>query len=218
MKMRSVFIAMMMFFASILAQAQDAAGLVTQVRSQYQQRFDSQGHYINNPQLQAQFIANQNAAIAKLRASGFVKRSVTVNNNFMDDLVVTISIVQQNGLFAGLLVERNKYDNKSDEEQLRLFDIPLLLKGMSVLNYNGVSMVSINSTALTPEQGGEIGIRYPTDYKKNTFAVAHFEVLKTTAGDVSFFTPARKSFGEVDLDVWFNIFSQDFGISGVTFQ
>ena len=136
----------------------------------------------------------------------------------MEDLVVTISLVQQNGTFAGLLVERSKYDSKSDEEQLRLFDIPLLLKGMSVLNYNGVSMVSIKSPALTSAQGGEVGIRYPTDYKKNTFAVANFEVLKTTAGDVSFFTPARKSFSAVDLDVWFNIFSQDFGIRSVSFQ
>ncbi len=220
MKSRSIFIGIVLILSGIFAQAQEATALVTQARTLYRQRYDAQGRYINNPQLQAQFIANQNAIIKKIKTAGYAKRTAVVTNDFMEDLVVTISLVQEtNGLFAGLLVERNKYDNKSEEEALRLYDLPLLLKGMSVLNYNGVSMVGVSSQQITAQQGGEINIRYPTDFKKKTFGVAKFAVLKTTVGDFSFFTPVeRKSFNRVELDVWFNLFAQNFGIKSVSFR
>lgn len=199
--------------------SQEAAATLRQIQISYNLRFDNTGHYINNPAVRDQFIATQNAAVQKLRAAGNLQKSFRVTNNALSDLVVTVSLVQEtNGVFAGLLVERSHYDSRDEEALLRLFNIPILLNGMDVLTYNGVSLVHLQSSALSPEQGGTISIRYPTDYQKRTFAQADFAVLKTTAGNLSFFTPARVWFSQVSLDIWLNIFAQNFGVQAILFK
>lgn len=190
-----------------------------QVQASYHARFDSTGKYINNPAVRDRFIAQQNAVIQNLRAAGKLQKSIRITNNVMSDLVITVSIVQEPGAeLAGLLVERNKYDNNDEAAQLRLFNIPILLHGMDVLMYNGVSVISLKSQQLTPQGGGLISIKYPTDYKNRTYSQADFEVLKATSGVLAFFTPAKVGITRAEVEIWVNIFSQDFGVESISLK
>ena len=216
--MKSIFM-FVFIFTSQLVFAQTATELMQQVHVSYRQRFDSTGKYINDPVVRDRFAAQQNTVIQKLRASGMLQKSIRVTNNVMSDLVITVSIVQEPGaVLAGLLVERNKYDNKDEAAQLRLFNIPILLKGMDVLMYNGVSVINLKSQNLTASGGGVVSIKYPTDYKKRTYAQVDFAVLKTTTGVLSFFTPAKASFSRAEIDIWLNIFAQNFGVSSISLR
>jgi hypothetical protein len=216
--MRSILLVVLLFAGEFVL-AQSAAELMHQVHAAYRARFDSTGKYINDPAARDRFIAQQNAVIQKLRATNRLQKSIRITNNMMSDLVVTVSIVQEPGpVFAGLLVERNKYDNKDEMAQLRLFNIPILLKGMDVLRYNGVSVINLKSQQVSADAGGLISIKYPTDYKKRTYGQADFNVLRTTTGVMSFFTPAKAGFSRAEIEIWLNIFSQNFGVESISFK
>lgn len=208
----------MTFVAGAPAFAQEAAQILAQIRAENKQRYNS-GGFINDPALTARFSASQKAAIARLRANGNLRRSFTITNNAMSSLVITVSLVQErSGQFAGLLVERNRYNNANEEASLRLYNIPILLNGMNLFGMNGVTLVSIKSQQLTPATGGRMTISYPTNYKSNTFGSASFDILKSTAGDMAFFTLERRGFSRAEVKVWTNIFAQNFGVEQVNFK
>lgn len=200
------------------ALAQEAAQILAQIRAENKLRYNS-GGFINDPALTARFSASQKAAIARLRANGNLRRSFTITNNAMASLVITVSLVQErDGKFAGLLMERNRYNNANEEATLRLYNIPILLNGMNMFGMNGVTLVSIKSQHLTPEAGGRMSITYPTNYKNNTFGSVSFDILKSTAGDMAFFTLQRRGFNRAEVKVWTNIFAQNFGVEQVVFK
>ncbi|MBY0553168.1 hypothetical protein K2P97_01480 [bacterium] len=204
---------------STAAYSQEATEILRQIHQQYTQRFDASGRFINDANLTAKFSANQIAAIQKLRANGNLQKSISINNDVMANLVITVSIVQEkNGQLAGLLVERSQYDNKAEEAFLRLYNIPILLGGMDVFTLNGSSLVNLKSAQLTADQGGVISIKYPTNLKSNSFDQVTFNVLKSTTGEFNFFTAQRTWFSQVMLTIWVNIFSQNFGVEKVTFK
>lgn len=216
--MKSLLIILSLVFSST-AFSQEATEIVRQIHEQYNQRFDANGRFINDAALTARFSANQLAAIQKLRANGNLQKSIRITNDAMANLVITVSIVQEKtGQLAGLLIERSKYDSKSEEALLRLYSIPILLGGMDVFTLNGASLVNLKSTQLTAEQGGAIAIKYPTNLKSNTFDQVTFNVLKSTTGEFNFFTAQRTWFSQVMLTIWVNIFSQNFGVEKVTFK
>lgn len=215
--MKSFFVLFSLLFA-VQAYSQTATEIMAQIRAENKLRYNDKG-FINDPALTARFSASQKAAIAKLRAGGNLKRSFRATNNAMASLVITVSLVQETtGQVAGLLVEKSKYDNANDEASLRLLNIPILLNGMNLFGYNGVTLVSIKAQQLTPEQGGRMMIKYPTNYKSNTFGEVAFDILRTTAGDMSFFTTSRVGFSQAVVNVWFDIFSQNFGVKSVTLR
>lgn len=216
--MKSLLMLLSLVLSSV-AFSQEATQIMTQIHQQYSQRFDADGRYINDPNLTAKFAANQLAAIQKLRANGNLQKSIRITNDAMSNLVITVSIVQEKtGQLAGLLVERSQYDNKAEEAFLRLYSIPILLGGMDVFTLNGASLVNLKSPQLTPEQGGAVVIKYPTNLKSNTFGQISFNVLKSTTGEFNFFTAERVWFSQVALNIWVNIFSQNFGVEKVTFK
>lgn len=213
----SVLVLAVQVFAST-AWSQQATELVNKAATLYRTRFDAAGKYIDNAGAREQFIKQQNAIVAQVRAGGFVARNAKVYNNVMSDVVVTVSIVQEAGKLVALMVERTKYNNKVEEENLRFYSIASLLRGKTAFQYNGTPMVVIKSQQLTAEQGGMLAIKYPTNFKNNTFAETRFDILRTTAGDLAYFTPSRTGFTRIDLDIWVNIFAQNFGIEKVSFR
>ncbi|MEQ1721655.1 MAG: hypothetical protein ABL930_00675 [Pseudobdellovibrio sp.] len=216
--MKTFFI-ILAILGSVSAFSQEATETMRQIHEQYNQRFDASGRYINDLNLTAKFSANQNAAIQKLRTNGNLLKSVRITNDAMSDLVITVSIVQEKtGQLAGLLIERSKYDTKSEEALLRLYSIPILLGGMDVFTLNGASLVNLKSQQLTADQGGMLSIKYPTNLNNNTFDQVSFNVLKTTTGEFNFFTVQRTWFSLIALKIWVNIFSQNFGVEKVTFK
>lgn len=206
------------FVTGTQAFAQEAAQILAQIRAENKLRYNNNG-FIDDPALTARFSASQKAAVARLRNNGNLRRSFAITNNAMSNLVITVSLVQErDGQFAGVLVERNKYNNANEEATLRLYNIPILLNGMSLFGLNGVSLVSIKSQQLVPATGGRMAIKYPTNYKNNTFGEVSFDILKSTAGDMAFFTTDRRGFSRADVKVWTNIFAQNFGVEQVTFR
>ena len=93
-----------------------------------------------------------------------------------------------------------------------------LIRGKTAFQYNGAPIVVIKSQQLTPEQGGMLAIKYPTNFKNNSFGEARVDILRTTAGDLAFFTPSRTGFTRIDLNIWVNIFAQNFGIDKISFK
>ena len=199
-----------------------SAALMQSVVQQYNQRFNSSGQYIVDNQARDRFIAAQNSAIAQIRASGAANRSVKVYNDAFigSDIVVTVSLVQDpTAGVVGFMIERNKYTSPEDQEGLRFITLNMLMgNGRSLYSTNGVDLVRVSSQNLPPTSGGEVLIKYPTNAHNNTTELAKFEVLKTTVGDFSLFTPDRKGFSRIDLSVWVDIFSQNFGIKSFTFR
>jgi hypothetical protein len=200
------------------AWSQQASELVNKTAQLYRTRFDAAGKYIDNAQARQQFINQQNAIVAQVKAGGYLARNVKVYNNVMSDVVVTMSVVQQAGQMVALLVERTKYNNKVEEENLRFYSMDSLIRGKTAFQYNGAPIVVIKSQQLTPEQGGMLAIKYPTNFKNNSFGEARFDILRTTAGDLAFFTPSRTGFTRIDLNIWVNIFAQNFGIDKISFK
>ena len=201
------------------AYAQEAAQIMAKVKADYGERFNQNGVFIDDPALTARFSASQNAAISRLRTNGNLKKSVRITNNVRPGLVITVGLIQEtSGEFVGLLIERSQYTNANEEGTLRLLDIPVLRSGRSLFNYNGISLVTIKSEQLGRTQGGRISIRYPTNVKANTFANATFQILKTTAGDLGFFTTGRAGFSQVQVQVWVDLLAQNLGVERVTFK
>ena len=215
--MHAVILSVVMFL-SVSAFSQDVTEAMRQVQKSYNQRFDSAGKYLDNPTQRDQFTAFQNTVIHRLKTAGNVQKFFHINNNVMAGMVFTVSLVlEKSGKFAGLLVERSSYATKNDEALLRLYGIPILLGGMDAFSFNGKSLVTLKSQSLNADQGGVVSIKYPTNFTSHTFDQADFSVTKNSAGSFSFFTPAKRSFSQVKLDIWVNLLAGNFGVKSVLF-
>lgn len=205
-----------------LLAAETATEIVEQVIRDYGKRFDSNGKYIDNIQLTENFIKSQNAAIQKIKANKYNKKSIKITNTADSKLVVVVTVLQENtsGNLAGILVERSRYDTKMQESLLRVYNMNTLNAGMAAVRYEGKDLVHFKSSNMNPLTGGNIVIRGVSDFKANTYTNAEFKINRAnnnTSADFNFITPSNMTFAEIKLDVWYNIFSQNFGISKVTF-
>ncbi len=215
-----IIIATVLFLSALTTNAQlmTAAQILNQIHIEYAKRFDSNGHYIDDPNLTNQFKASQLNAIQILRQNKMIGQSFQIRNSAMPDLIITVSVVQEQNLdFSGLLIERNKYDHPDSEALLRLFDFPILNAGMSLFSMNGNSVVHIKAQNLTAKNGANIIVRYPIDFNKNQFDQSILSVIRTAQG-FTFRAPNQAPLRSMNLDVWYSIWSQDFGVNGVTFQ
>jgi hypothetical protein len=220
MMIKSIFLTLTLVFSTLAVHAQSitATQILNQIHTDYAKRFDSAGRYIDDQNLTDQFKNSQLQAIQFLRQNKMIGQSFQIQNSAMSDLVVTVSIVQEKNLdFAGLLVERNKYEARNSDALLRLFNFPILAGGMSMLTFNGSTVVHLKSMNLTPTAGGVVVLKYPTDFNSNQFSQTQISIAKTQQG-FSFKSPAGASFMTLFLKVWYSIFSQNFGIENVSFQ
>lgn len=195
-----------------------ASQILNQIHTEYAQRFDSAGRQIDDQNLTNQFKASQIQAIQILRKNNMIGQSFQIKNSAMSNLIVTVSIVQeQNSDFAGLLIERNKYDHPDSEALLRLFNFPILAGGMSTLTFNGATVVHIKSQGLNSAEGGTVVLKYPTDFNSNQFSQMPIAIFKDRQG-FAFKSPAGGVFQTMFLQVWYKLFSKNFGIENVSFQ
>ncbi len=213
-------VSIVLFFSALISQAQlmTASQILNQIHIEYGQRFDSNHHYIDDQNLTNKFKASQLNAIQILRQNKMIGQIFQIKNSAMADLIITVSVVQEQNLdFTGLLIERNKYDLPDSEALLRLFDFPILNAGMSLYSMNGNSVINIKAQNLTAQNGANIIVRYPTDFNKNQFDQSILSVVRAAQG-FTFRAPNQAPLRSMNLDVWYSIFTQDFGIKGVTFQ
>ena len=212
-------VSVFLFFSVLTSQAQlmTASQILNQIHIEYGQRF-SNGKYIDDLNLTAKFRSSQLNAIQILRQNKMIGQSFQIRNSAMAVLIITVSVVQEQNLdFAGLLIERNQYASADSESLLRLFDFPILNAGMSLYSMNGNSVINIKAQNLTAQNGANIIVRYPTDFNKNQFDQSIVSVIRTAQG-FTFRAPNQAPLRSMNLDVWYSIFTQDFGIKGVTFQ
>ncbi len=212
-------VSIVLFFSALTSQAQlmTASQILNQIHIEYGQRF-SNGKYIDDLNLTAKFRSSQLNAIQILHQNKMIGQSFQIRNSAMADLIITVSVVQEQNLdFAGLLIERNQYASADSESLLRLFDFPILNAGMSLYSMNGNSVINIKAQNLTAQNGANIIVRYPTDFNKNQFDQSIVSVIRTAQG-FTFRAPNQAPLRSMNLDVWYSIFTQDFGIKGVTFQ
>jgi len=195
-----------------------ATQVLTSIHQQYSQRFDSQGRYIDDSQLTEKFKKQQLQAIQWLKQNKLVGSSVQIKNTAMSDLIITVSIVQEsNGEFAGLLIERSKYDTPSAEALLRLFNKPILAGGMSVFTFNGNSVIHLQSEGpLDSISGGVIKVTYPKDYNKQKFEKLGLMIQNNQGFKIVQLN--GQTFQSFTLDIWYSIFSQNFGVTQITFN
>jgi hypothetical protein len=190
----------------------------SQIRSvavEFNKRFLN-GKNIMTPAIRDAFIAKQSGLIAQWRRNGKLVRSIQVHNSFQSSLVFTVSAIQDGGRFLGAVVEKNRYDDKNDQASLWVYSIAQLKKGRSLFRNGNVDLITIRSDNLTPENGGEVYVKYPTNVKNNTFAETGISVLKSTTGNFSFFTLDRKGFSVINLHIWINIFDgPNYGVDKV---
>lgn len=217
---QNFFISLAVIFSGVFANSQvlTATQILNQIHVEYNQRFDSNHQYINDPALTQKFKASQLNAIQILRQNKMIGQSFQVHNSAMTDLIITVSIVQElNQDFAGLLVERSKYATPDAESLLRLFNFPILNGGMDMFTMNGGSVINLKSQNLTAAAGGMINVKFPVDFNKGQFSQAQISLIRTVSG-FKFAAPNGAAFSAMNLQVWYSIFSQDFGVSNVSFQ
>lgn len=221
---QKISVSLFLFFAALTvtvdtnAQALTATQILNRIHFEYAQRFDSNGRYIDDQNLTNRFKASQLNAIQILRQNKMIVQSFQIRNSAMADLTITVSIVQEQNLdFAGLLIERNKYDHPDSEALLRLFNFPILAKGMSLFSLDGNTVASVKSQGLTAENGGFVLVKYPVDFNSDQFDQVELALVRTASG-FTFKTPNGTGFSTMILEVWYNIFSQNFGVENVTFQ
>lgn len=219
--MKIIYLSSIVFFLLFATQsyAQTATELMDTALAAYNTRFDANKVYIDNPVARAAFIQKQNQLVTQIKNSGFVKRNFKIFNNVMSEMFITVSLVQEtNGQFAGLIVERSRYSTDREQETLRLYNLPVILGGISAFQFSRASLAFIKSQRITAVDGGTITIKYPTNFAANTFEEVGFQVLKSTTGDFAFFDLDTKWFSRMDLNIWVKLLSQNFGISSITFS
>ncbi len=214
----SIITSLLLSSFAVHAQVMTATQILNQIHFEYAQRFDSNRKFIDDPNLTNKFKASQLQAIQILRQNKMIGPSFQIKNSAMSDLIVTVSIVQELNMdFAGLLVERNKYDHPDSEALLRLFNFPILAGGMNTLTLNGATVVHLKSLNLNPTTGGVVVLKYPTDFNNNEFSQSQISIVKTSQG-FTFKAPTGNSFQTMFLQVWYRLFSQNFGVENVSFN
>ena len=217
---QNLFISLAVIFSGLVANSQvlTATQILNQIHFEYAQRFDSNHQYINDANLTNKFKASQLNAIQILQQNKMIGQSFQIHNSAMSDLVITVSVVQElNQDFAGLLVQRNKYDSPDAEALLRLFNFPILNSGMDMFRLNGGSVINLKSQNLIAALGGILNIKFPVDFNKGQFNQVQISLVRTANG-FKFTAPNGASFSALNLQVWYSIWSQDFGVSNVSFQ
>jgi hypothetical protein len=208
----------MNFFTATQASTASVEGLVNSIGTEYSKRFSS-GRSVLTPKSRDEFIAKQSGLIAKLKREGKMKRSIRVLNSFRSSLVYTASIVQENGRFVGIVIEKSKYDNKDDQAGLWIYSVSQLKRGRSLFNSGGVDFIAVRSGSMSAENGGEIYVKYPTNVKSNTFGETGISVVKSPTGEFNFFTLNRSAFSQIMLNIWVNPFDgPNYGISRVVIR
>ena len=203
--------------AQVQAQTLSASHYLTEIHILYSQRFDQNGKYIDDPAKTAAFSQRQLQVIQILRQNKMIGSSFQIFNTKMNSLVITVSAIQEtNNQFVGLLIERSQYDNANTASFLRLFDFAVLNGGMDVLRFPEGTVIRVNGLNLTAF-GGQLQITYPLDFNQQQFAtsVLTMNVDHTTT---IFLSPEQKAFSKMTLDLWFKIFSQNFGVRQISFQ
>ena len=199
------------------AQAQTASEYLNEMHILYNQRFDQNGTFIDDPAKTAAFSEKQMQVIQTLRNKGHIGQAFQIYNTAMQNLVITVSVVQElNHNFVGLMIERSQYDNATTASFLRLFNFTILLGGMDVLRLQEGPVIRLQSTGLTAA-GGKIKIRYPLDFNRGEFAESVI-TINSEGSKTDFLNPDSKSFSVMTLDLWFKIFSQNFGVREVIFE
>ncbi len=217
---KNLTITLVLFFSALVvnAQTQTAKEILKQIHVEYAQRFDSTGKYINDLNLTTKFRASQLNAIQILRQNKMLGQSFQIRNSAMADLVITAYVVQENNSnFAGLLIERNQYASADSESLLRLFDFSILTKGMDLLRYNNRTVMNLKIDSLSVTTGGTLILKFPTDFNNNQYSQTAITLVQTPAG-FTFKTAAGDGFSVMNMDIWYSIFSENFGVNSVTFQ
>lgn len=201
------------FLISGSLQAHEALDTMRQVLERHNQRFSADHKFINDFSLNSKFSDFQNSAIRKLRNNGNILKSIRVTNNIKSDLVINVSLIQErNGLFVGLIVERSRYNSKLEESYLKFYSFWGLNKGEELYSYNNVSVVTIQSVNLKVEDGGRMTIKYPTNFKNNSFDELKFDIVKNEDGVFDFLSLEKRWIKQISLKAWLRLFSLNFGI------
>ncbi len=193
------------------------AAEIREIRIKYNARFGADGKLSENSKGRKRFIKAQDELAAKLRREGKVGKSIDVHNSYMKDTVIKVSVLRENGSIAGILIERNKYATKEDAASLRFFDARSMQNNTVLMNYNNVDVISFKADQFTSENGGEVAVKYPTNFKNNTFGETKFLISKNAEGEFSF-SKDSVEFSRIDLHIFIKIFGGiNFGIDNVNF-
>ncbi len=201
------------------AQAQTAVKMLEQLQKLHNQRLDADGVVIEDDALTQNFINEQNKVITALKNGKLLGYSFTISNSFKTDVIVTVSTIQEKGSLVGALVESSYYKDAAAEATLRAVNLKGIRKGMDAMIYEGQTLAHIKSnSALSPKAGGLITIQYPTDFNDAEYGSENLNILKSSDGNFAFYREDRSVFTSVYLDIWFNIFTRNFGIREVIFE
>lgn len=190
---------------------------IADIRAKYNARFGADGKLIKDSKARKRFVKAQDQLAARLRSEGKVGRSIEVHNSYMKDTVIKASILKENGNISGILIERSKYSTKEDAAALRFFDTSSIQQNTVLMNYNNVDVISFKADQFSAEAGGEVAVKYPTNFKNNTFGETKFLISKNAEGEFSF-SKDDYEFGRIDLHIFIKIFGGiNFGIDDVKF-
>lgn len=199
------------------AQAGGASEELNQIHILYNKRFDQNGQFINDATLTKAFTLKQNEVIQNLRQKGHIGPAFQIHNTAQENLVITVSVIKElNHDFVGLLIERNQYDNANTSSFLRLYNFAILAGGMDVLRFQEGPVIRVQGAGLSAA-GGPLKIRYPLDFNNSVFSEMVIQI-QSKSPTLSFLSPEAKPFSKITLDIWFKIFSQNFGIRKIIFE
>lgn len=197
-----------------------AATILAKLQQLHNQRLDAAGNIVDNVQLTTQFNVEQNKTIAQLKKLKMIGHSFTITNSVKTDVVMTVSAVEEkDGTVAGALVESSRYKDLNAEAMPRAVGLATLRTGMDAMVYEGQSIAKIVAeTALTSKAGGVLTVIFPTDFKRRETDTVKIILLKSTDGHFAFYKEDRGTFVNVYIELWFNIFTRDFGVDSLTFE
>lgn len=172
-------------------------------------------------QLKEKFKLRQLEVIQLLRSGGYIGDSFVIYNTAKSDLSIRVSIVKDKSeKLLGLWVERSVYDSTT-EAFLRLFNRTVLEGGMDLLRFAEGPVIHIQKikSASTDVLGWSLVVKYPSDYNAKKFLKISMQILPSTIqGRHAFVNEDQYSFSRITLDLWFKIFTGNFGISALKFE
>ena len=197
-----------------------AATILAKLEVLHKQRLDADGVIIEDEALSTKFNVEQNKAITQLKKLKMIGHSFTITNSVKTDVVMTVSAVEEkDGTVAGAIVESSRYKDLAAEAMPRAVGLTTLRTGMDAMVYEGQSIAKIVAeSALTPKAGGVLTVFYPVDFKRSEYETVKIILLKSTDGHFAFYKEDRGTFVNVYIDLWFNIFTRNFGVDSLTFE
>lgn len=194
----------------------EAASLLTEVHTLYSTRFDQNGKYLNDPVKKQDFTKRQLQVLQYFKSNGHVGDSFVILNTAKSELSIRVSIIKEKSEeVVGLWVERSTYDSNT-ESFLRLFSRQVLSGGIDLLRLAEGSVIHIQASE---PKAWSLTIKYPRDYDKEQFDLLKIRILPSTIqGRHAFVNEQNISFSRITLDLWFKIFTGNFGIRGLKFE